>query len=499
MSGSGNALTTTEVQSEIDADLKQRAEDAGIDVEKVVEGQIEENGDYGKKTVVRFAESALNRQIEAESADLVTGILAGSRDRYGKNWPRRHALVKSDGNHIEASSWEGSLPTTDGGEVEIPSAAHVKMRVEYDDEYDSYTAKQLGEVNQLSKAKLAEMIGDVARHPSAISRDDEYEMVVVKGEIAYINPQTVFEDGEPQGDGPIMLEDERGRPKPHFELVLSEEADTRLRAHVERQRYSEPLMAIEDFGALCQDAYGKFDTPDDQTRFVGDAMRGREVAVVGNVNKVDKNRSNGETTKYIDIGVAGIIELDPDTDDDTAQEESEPESEPEPVPEPESDQDSDGDADDDDDSLGDFEDIDPDDSDDDDDSPAANIDDVAADVQQYADLVGMDQSEITVEVIKENTEIDAPDSVLQAAIDRIGDDADDADDADDDTDDGGDEEQPDDPIEQLRDDETGQLDCPDPDCFANASNQAGLFGHIMGTHIPGDADPEEWVLEQIEG
>jgi len=488
MSGSGNALTTTEVQSEIDADLQQRAEDAGIDVEKVVEDQLSENGDYGKKTVVRFTESALNRQIEAQSAELVSGILAGSRDRYGKNWPRRHALVKSDGDHIEASSWEGSLPTTDGDELEIPSAAAVQMRVEYDDEYDSYTAKQLAEVNQLSKAELATRMGKVARHPSSVGRDDEYEMVVVKGEIAYINPQTVFEDGEPQGDGSIMLEDERGRPKPHFELVLAEEADTRLRAHVERQRYSEPLMAIEDFGALCRDAYGKFDAPDDQTRFVGDAMRGREVAVVGNVNKVDKSRGgkNEGTTKYIDIGVAGIIELDPDTDSDTTQKQSEPEPEPEP------------DADEsDDDSLGDFEDIEHD-TDDSDDSPAANIDDVAADVQQYADLVGMDQSEITVEVIKDNTEIDAPDSVLQAAIDRIGDDADDADDADD-TDDGGEDEQPDDPIEQLRDDETGQLDCPDPDCFANASNQAGLFGHIMGTHIPGDADPEEWVLEQIEG
>jgi hypothetical protein len=480
MSGSGNALTTTEVQSEIDAELQQRAEDAGIDVEKVVEGQIEENGNYGKKTVVRFAESALNRQIEAESAELVSGILAGSRDRYGKNWPRRHALVKSDGDHIEASSWEASLPTTDGGEREIPSAAAVEMRLEYDSEYDSYTAKQLAEVNQLSKAELATRMGKVARHPSSLGRDDEFEMVVVKGEIGFINPQTVFDDGEPQGDGPIMLEDERGRPKPHFELVLAEEADTRLRAHVERQRYSDPLMAIEDFGALCRDAYGQFDTPDDQARFVADAMRGREVAVVGNVNSVDKNRSNGETTKYIDIGVAGIIELDPDTDSDDTQKQSEPE----PEPEPDTDES-------DDDSLGDFEDIEHDDPDDTDDSPAANIDDVAADVQQYADLVGMDQSEITVEVIADNTAIDAPDSVIEAAIERIGDDTPDTDD-----DDSGGE--PDDPIETLRDGETGQLECPDPDCFANASNEAGLYGHIMGTHIPGDADPEEWVLEQIQ-
>lgn len=487
MSGSGSSIDATDVQTQIDDDLQQQASDAGIDVEQVVANQIEENGEYGVKTIVRFTESALNRQIEAASAEVVSGILCGSRDRYGKNWPRRYALVRSNGDHIEASSWKGSLPTSDGGEREIPSAAAVEMRLEYDDEYDSYEAKQLDSVEQLSKVEMADRLSKVARHPSAIGRDDEYEMVVVKGEVAYVNPQTIFEDGEPKGDGPIMLEDENGQPKPHFELVLSEEADTRLRAHVERQRYSDPLMGIEDFGKLCRDANEKFDTPDDQTQFVGDAMRGREVAVIGNVNSVDQSRSNGNVTKYIDVGVAGIVELDAD-EGMTAQES--PAADPD--PEPEQDQESDGS---DDDSLEDFEDYPADEDDSGDDSTAANIDDVAADVQQYADLVGMDKSELSAEVITENTEIDAPDSVLEAAIERIGEDAQDADDSDE-SDDG---DEPDDPIETLRNEETGQLECPAEDCFANASGEAGLYGHVTGTHITGDMNPEEWVLDQIEG
>lgn len=464
MSGSGNAVTAKDVQSKIDGDLIQRAEDADVDVQSVVEQTIAENGDYGVKTVVRFAESALNRQIEAASAEMVSGILAGSRDRYGKNWPRRYALVRSSGDHIEASSWQGSLPSSDGGETEIPSAAAVDMRLDYDSEYDSYEAKQLENVTKLSKVELSDKLERIAQHPSEIGRNDEYEVVVVKGEVAFVNPQTVFEDGEPQGDGPIMLEDERGRPKPHFELVLSEEADTRLRAHVERQRYCEPMMAIEDFGKLCKDAHSKFNTPDQQTQFIGDAMRGREVIVIGNVNKVDQNRSNGNVTKYIDIGVAGIVEV---ADDDERGDEVVEET--------------------------------TDDSDDDRRQDGADADadvaSVAEQVQQYADLVGMDKSEITAEVITENTAIEAPNSVLDAAIERIGADADDdsSDDSDADADD-----EPDDPIEALRNEETGQLECPDPSCFGNASNQAGLFGHVMGTHIPGDENPEQWVLDQLE-
>lgn len=506
MSGSGKAVTAEDVQNKIDSDLRNKAEDAGVDVGTVVQNTIANNGDYGVNTVVRFAESALNRQIEAASAEVVSGILAGSRDRYGKNWPRRYALVRSNGDHIEASSWKGSISTSDGGETEIPSAAAVDIRLDYDSEYDSYEAKQLDNVTKLSKADLAGKIGQIAKHPSEIGRDDEYEMVVVKGTVGYINPQTVFEDGEPKGDGPIMLEDERGRPKPHFELVLSEEADTRLRAHVERQRYSEPMMAVEDFGKLCKDAYQKFDSPDDQTQFVGDAMRGREVAIIGNVNSVDQNRSNGNVTKYIDVGVAGIVELNVDENDDAPVQTETVDETPDETPDDPSDADDGGDEDeevsnyDGEGNLRDFEDVDPaseseSESEDDADS-GADIDSIAADVEQYANLVGMDKSEITVEVIEENTAIEAPDSVIEAAIGRIGG-GPSGDESESESDDAGDE--PDDPIEALRNGETGQLECPKGDCFGNASNQAGLFGHVMGTHIPGDEDPEQWVLDQIEG
>jgi len=483
MSGpSGNTVDAEEVQAEMNDDLRQQAEDAGVDVSFIVDKTIQEDADLGLTNVVRLVESTLKQQVEMESTETVSGILAGSRDRYGKNWPRRYALVRSDGDHIEVASWPGSLPTPDGGEAEIPAAAAVDMRVEYDSEYDSYEAKQLDSVTKLSKTDLSQKLAQVAVHPSEIGRDDEYETVAVRGTVAYVNPQTVFDDGSPAGDGPIMLADDRGRPKPHFELVLSEEADTRIRAHVERQRYCEPLMAIDSFEKLCKKAQDRFNTPDNQTKFVGDVLRERDVVVVGNVNKVDQARSDGDVTKYIDIGVAGIVEV-VDADDGTEEvaEETTDDADDEFVP--------------DDDQLGNFDpdegEVHPDQSDDSDDT--ADVAQVAEQVQQYAELVGMGKNEITAEVITENTAIEAPDSVIEAAIERIGADADESvDEAR-----GGDE--PDDPIESLRNSETGQLECPSDSCFANASGKAGLFGHVMGTHIPGDADPEEWVLEQIEG
>ena len=492
MSGSGNSYDASDVQAQIEDDLIAQAEESGVDVESSVASVMDEYDDYGLSTVVRFAESELARKIDASAAESVTGILCGSRDRYGKNWPRRHALIRSNGDHIEVSSWSGSLQTSEGGEAEIPAGALVDMRLEYDEEYDSYEAKQLDSVRNLSIKQIADKLSEVAVHPTEIGRDDEYETVVVRGEARYINPQTVFEDGEPKGDGPIMLTDENENPKPHFELVLAEEGDTRLRAHVERQRYATPHFAIEDFEKLCKDAHSNFDTPDGQTGFVSDAMRGREVVVIGNVNKVDQSRSESGTTKYIDIGVAGIVEIPGDS-----AEQASPDADPEPEPETDGSDSSETDEaeSEDDDSLRDFEPVeDPEDPDDsDDEESGADIEAVAEKVAQYASLVGMDGSEITVEIIRENTEIEGPDSVIEAAIGRL----DGAGDADADVaDENGDEpEDPDDMIESLRNSETGQIECPAEDCWFNCGSEAELYGHATGTHIPDDTNPEEWVEE----
>lgn len=475
MSGSGSQEVTVDaVQDTINDDVLADCDEAGVDVAAVIEDTIDEYGSYKLHTIGRFAQSTLVRRLEAESASAVSGILMGSRDRHGKNWPRRHAIVRSTGDHIEASTWDGSIPTTDGREIEIPNGAAVNARVEHDAEYDSYSLKQLDDVTHLPHDDLASKVGSIAKRPGELSRDVEYETVAVRGEVAFVNPQTVFEDGEPNGDGPVLLEDENGQPKPHFEMVLSEEGNTRVRAHVERQRYATPFFQIEDFDMLVHDASEKFNTPQDQASLMADALRGREVVVVGNVNSFDQTRRDRGTVSYVDIGVNGIVEI---PSGDVGQTASVTESEPEAgsEPEQESDQGSDSDS-----GSG-------------SDHSSGDIEQVASDVEQYASLVGLDKSDLSVDVIRENTEIEAPDSVLSAAIDMVGGDG---------PEQSGDDESepvdPDDPIEYLTDDETGQIGCPMDACLFSSSGEAGLYGHVMSEHMAGsDENPEDWVAANV--
>lgn len=304
-----------QVKQSIDSELLTNADAEGVAVDTIIENQIAENSKYGVSTISRFAETAIRREYEAANAETIEGIVLGSRDRHGRNWPRRHSVVRSNGEHLEVSTWSGSLPAGDGTEMEIPSGHVVSMDVDYDEEYDSYEGARINEVRELSVLELADNLQKVAMSPDDITAGDEYETRVVRGEIQFVNPQTVFEDGEPAGDGEIMAEDDRGQLRPHFELVLSGEGETRFRAHVERQSHGKPYFAVPDLEALCVDAYQKYEEAERQAQFVSDGLRGVEVVLVGNVSGYNRDRDgDGNPVTYVDMGLTGMVGIERDED-----------------------------------------------------------------------------------------------------------------------------------------------------------------------------------------
>lgn len=297
-----------QIKESADSDLLVNAEAEGIDVDTIIENQIAENEKYGTSTISRFAETAIRRELEAANAETVEGIILGSRDRHGRNWPRRHSIIRSDGEHMEVSTWDGSLPAGDGTEREIPSGNIVSMDVDYDEEYDSYEGRRLNSVRDLDVDGLVDNLSKVAMSPADLTAGDEYETRVVSGSIQYINAQTVFTDGEPDGDGQIMMEDDRGQLRPHFEVVLETEGEARFRAHVERQSYGRPYFEVPDLEALCVDAYERYEEPDRQAQFVSDGLRGVDVILVGNVSGYNRDRDgDGNPVTYIDMGLTGMV------------------------------------------------------------------------------------------------------------------------------------------------------------------------------------------------
>jgi len=112
-----------QIRQQIDDDVLAGAEQADVDVDAVIASVADERSDYGISTQTRFAKAELNRQIEAADSETIKGILMGCRDRYERQWPRRYSLVRSNGEHLEVSSWEGTLPGPKGNDVDLSPGA----------------------------------------------------------------------------------------------------------------------------------------------------------------------------------------------------------------------------------------------------------------------------------------------------------------------------------------------------------------------------------------
>lgn len=492
------------VKESLDDELVEEAEAAGVDIDTVVRETIEEYDDYGVRSLARFAKSALESQIEAESAEEIKGLIMGSRDRHGKNWPRNHSILRSSGNHLEVSTFGPSVPDENGTEVRIPvGGAVVTMSCNYDDEYESYEGSRLEEANPLSLEQAVEAASDVALSPGDISKQDEYNIVAVRGTVRYVDTKTVFKDGDPHMEGPVLMEDDRGDAIPHIEITLeSEGSNQNVRGGIERQSTGRPYIHVPDLERMCEDAIQKYGTGDEeqheaQANMLQNGLRGMEVLMVGNVNNFGKNRNDGEVTEYVDIALSALVDVEaaespqselsevPDTDDagDEAEEPDEADETDEAEADDEADETDEADGS----------------------GVAAVVEDATQDIVQYCDLIGIDPDGMTVDMVRDNLSgwEDADEEVLYEAlreakefIDGRAPDAEPADEPDESGDDT--------PLAQIR--ENGVLHCPDADpadddaeCLYQASSKGDLGQHAATEHGVDPDGLEEWVEANAEG
>ena len=314
-------------------EVVENAEKLGIDVEAIVRDVVEKYGKkYSKKTVLTKIRSELKKQIRVKSALKVRGLIAGSRDRWGKNFPIRLAVVRSTGDHIEVSTWsyENVKIGDTVGEIPVPSIAEIS--VQKDEQYDSYQLLAIEQVKKISDKEAVQKLLQIAVNPSELDESDLYKIVVVKGVINAVAPATKFEDGEPVGTYPVLTKDAREKPYswPTMQIWFKAEDDTRCRLILERPRYSKPHYAVEDLLLICEDAIELTDHLD-QAEYVQDALEGRSVIAVGVMLQYNKTRlSDGTPVNYVDIGVAGLYEYEEPKQAQLTENEEEEQSEPEP-------------------------------------------------------------------------------------------------------------------------------------------------------------------------
>jgi hypothetical protein len=482
-----------EVVEEIDADVLQEAREAGVDVDEIIDSTIERRSDYGAGTIARLCQSNIEQATNATEGEQVTALVAGSRDRHGSNWPRRVSLVSSDGDHIEATTWDGSIPSEQGGEVAIPHGNAATLRCSYDNEYENWELEGVSSVTSLPQDEFKRRLKQVAVLPDDVSSRQEYEVEVVMGNVVSVDTVTLWEDDEPTEDGPVMMEDERGSQRPHFDVLLSVPGqETVVRARFDRQRYGKPLHFVPDLWQVTQDACIEMESPQAQADFVESALEGTNVAVVGSVANFDTSQNDGERTRWMRMNATAIVEIDQPAERAAA---ADPDTEKQSFVDDHEDDDT---KDDDDESSADTPDDQPE-------SKVGEIvehrvEELASDIEQYCELVDEDPGSLTVDDVREQLVDDdsVPDGVVAQAIRDAGGEPD-AETPDSPDSEGGETTAEADDGEagsawdkQERAD--GTYTCPGEGCLFNGG-ESTLLGHILDAH---DADdPEDWFREQV--
>jgi len=289
------------------------AEKKGIEVEEIVKRLCEKYSPrYKEKTILTKIRAELRNRIRIADAKKVKVVIAGSRDRYGKNYPIRIAGLRPDGKHVEISSWSYDSVKYKNSTVELPVPSIATVAVIENEEYGSLNLIEIVDYKMLRRKELMAFLEKVAVKPSELSKNDEKRVVVIKGTIRGVYPATNFVDGEPSGDLPVLSEDQRDKPNLHptMQIWLEADGETRTRLVLERPRYSKPFYDITDFKLLCEDARNSMESHLEQCEYVQSGIEGDQVYAVGIVTRYHKDRdAQGNPVNYVDIGVSAIYEI----------------------------------------------------------------------------------------------------------------------------------------------------------------------------------------------
>jgi len=292
-------------------DVIKKAKLADVDVRAVLEKAKPGIDKYGRKAGISIGVSKVKEAILEATSDIVKGIIVGERDRWGSNTPIRIPVLSSSGKHIEVINWGNEVKYGDK-RIHMPFPAKVELKVMDDGDYNGQKNLRVVSIESYEPLSIGDTINKLNRiaiTPSEIGFGNENSVVVVRGKIGYIGPAARWTaERTKAGDWPVYLDNALDNPKKHIvmQITLREEGENRVRATFDRQRNAVPTVAVEDLEMRCQDAVAESTSPRDQAKAVGEAMRDREVIIVGYLTKIRRS----EDFTYIDIGASAIFDAE---------------------------------------------------------------------------------------------------------------------------------------------------------------------------------------------
>lgn len=293
----------------------------GRDVEAIIAEAIKsERYQKYKSEATRLSilKSALcktaSAELDGDPFDEVV-IVFGGADRWGGNpkAPMHYLAMKKNKEFVRIKTWDTGLFSS------MPCKARVVGTLTSDPKYgdavvpvdDGVSAIEAVDKETLQKAlmKVAITPQDHGKLEALVQYNVPYAF---RGKIQWINPTSIWQDGENVGLNDVFCNDENTPPKKCVTCSISINANDSgvgLTLNLDRPRINHPIVDIEDFEALAEDAYTE--NPGDrkkQGNYLKEVLSGRDVIAVGTVSgKKEKNNM-----LYVNVSTAFLMEVNPD-------------------------------------------------------------------------------------------------------------------------------------------------------------------------------------------
>ena len=297
----------------------------GIDVESII-AKAEQSEQYQKYQNPRTRRAILISSIKPDPNEPQgdpfdeTLLVLGGSDAYGKSFPVNYVAMRKNGKFITIASFDGDA-------FPCPCKARV-IGVSNDNAYGfSVWASKTGgisEVVELSFDEAQKILVKYSIRPGdkdKIEGISNYSVVLFRGIILNVEGIDVWGPKNAEGKSvkvgylPVMCEDERNPPRllPTMKILIDCAGyGCSIEARIEHQRHGHPIINVEDFAAICDDA-SQMEDKQEQIQYVRAGMADREVLIgmrvfgAGYYNQIKQIRG---TLCYM----AEINEEIPDTD-----------------------------------------------------------------------------------------------------------------------------------------------------------------------------------------
>ena len=263
----------------------------------IIKTSFDENQKYSVQHGVKDAIARLKKALSDASATQALAIVYGSFEAgpcaYGMLRGRTGVLIKV---------WHG-LVDTGAAKIRMPTNATVKMLIA--EEEDDY-GKSVWVKNVLGKKPMTsqEIMTKLVEWNAILSLDDVRKLikttspnpvVAMRVELAGANTMNDFKTSVKQ-DIWKEVNDTEGKlvaAGPNITLRTEKTEDTEtmawLRVLGPKSKDAQPIIELEDFNELCQDASTKFDNPEDQAVWIANMVTGTQVIVIGAVTGINQN------------------------------------------------------------------------------------------------------------------------------------------------------------------------------------------------------------------